>query len=124
MLSERGIQTAQDITAAKFDVAVECSGSAAGFAIARQALRPRGMLVMKSTYAGELTMNASSLVVDEITLIGSRCGPFEPALQLLAERRVDVRGLIEAIYPLEEAAAAFDHAQRPGALKMLVKCPK
>lgn len=122
MLRQRGIETLEELPARKFDIAVECSGNSVGFAIARQALRPRGTLVMKSTYAGDLTMNASALVVDEITVIGSRCGPFEPALDLLAGRRVDVRGLVDAIYPLENATAAFDHAQRPGALKMLVRC--
>ena len=102
------------------DIAVECSGSPEGFAIARSALRARGTLVMKSTYAGELTVNASSLVVDEITLIGSRCGPFAPALRLLAERRIDVRPLMHARYPLSDAIQAFEHAQRPGVLKVLL----
>ena len=104
-----------------FDVAVECSGNPAGFAIARAALRPRGTLVMKSTYAGKLTLNASSLVVDEITLVGSRCGPFAPAIALLAEKRVDVRPLLHATYSLDDALAAFEHAQRPGALKVMVR---
>lgn len=104
-----------------FDVAVECTGNPDGFAIARQALRPRGTLVMKSTYAGNLTMNASSLVVDEITLVGSRCGPFPPALRLLAARAVDVQPLIHATYALEDAVTAFDQAQRRGALKVLVR---
>ena len=76
---------------------------------------------MKSTYAGALTVNASSLVVDEITLIGSRCGPFAPALRLLAEGRVDVAPLLHAVYPLEDGLEAFEHAQRPGALKILVR---
>jgi threonine dehydrogenase-like Zn-dependent dehydrogenase len=77
---------------------------------------------MKSTYAGDLTMNASSLVVDEITLIGSRCGPFDKAIDLLAAHKVDVRDLIDAVYPLDDALAAFDHAQRKGALKVLIRC--
>jgi len=76
---------------------------------------------MKSTYAGELTFNASSLVVDEITIIGSRCGPFAPALRLLADRSIDVRPLITATYPLDDAITAFEHAQRPGTLKVLVR---
>jgi threonine dehydrogenase-like Zn-dependent dehydrogenase len=60
--------------------------------------------------------------VDEITLVGSRCGPFAPALALLASGRVDPRPLVEARYPLAEAVRAFDHAARPGALKVLVDC--
>jgi threonine dehydrogenase-like Zn-dependent dehydrogenase len=122
LLENLGIRTADAAPARRFDIAVECSGSPGGFAIAREALRARGTLVMKSTYAGDLTVNASSLVVDEITLIGSRCGPFEKALELLAERRIDLRGLIHATYPLDEAIEAFDEAQKPGVLKVLVKC--
>ena len=105
-----------------FDVAIECSGNPDGFEIARRAVRPRGTIVMKSTYAGGLTMNASSLVVDEISLIGSRCGPFDKAIDLLAAKRVEVRDLIDAIYPLDDALTAFEHAQRKGALKVLLKC--
>jgi threonine dehydrogenase-like Zn-dependent dehydrogenase len=106
--------------AGKYDIAVECSGNPAGFATARAALRPRGTLVMKSTYAGNLTVNASSMVVDEITLVGSRCGPMAPALALLAERKVDVRPMLHATYALDDAIAAFERAQRPGTLKVLV----
>jgi len=105
-----------------FDIVVECSGNPAGFEVARRAVRPRGTLVMKSTYAGELTVNASSIVVDEITLIGSRCGPFDKAIDLLASGRVEVRNLVEAAYPLDKAISAFGHAQRAGALKVLVQC--
>ena len=105
----------------RFDIAVECTGNPEGFEIARNALRPRGTLVMKSTYAGNLNVNASSLVVDEITLIGSRCGPFEPALRLLASHSIDVRSLIHATHPLDDAIAAFEHAQRRGTLKVLVR---
>ena len=120
LLKGRGIKTA-DAPTGKFDIAVDCSGNQGGFAIARAALRPRGTLVMKSTYAGNLTFNASSVVVDEITFIGSRCGPFAPALRLLAEKAIDVRPLLQATYPLQEALTAFDHAQRPGALKIAVR---
>ncbi len=121
LLQDRGIETVETPPTRKFDVVVECSGSPDGFFVARSALRPRGTLVMKSTYAGELTLNASSLVVDEITMIGSRCGPFAPALRLLAERSIDVRPLITETYPLDDALAAFEHAQRPGTLKVLVR---
>lgn len=122
LLAARGVRTgaADAATPGAFDVAVECTGDARGFAIARAALRPRGTLVMKSTYAGALTLDAASIVVDELTLVGSRCGPFAPALRLLAERRVDVAPLIDARYPLAEGLAAFERAQRPGALKVLV----
>lgn len=103
-----------------FDIAVECTGNPEGFAIARRALRPRGTLVLKSTYAGNLTFDASSLVVDEITLIGSRCGSFPEALKVLSQNQINVQPLIQAHYPLEEAIAAFHHAQKRGVLKILL----
>jgi len=122
-LAARGIQTglAEAVIERSFDLSVECTGNREGFAIARRALRPRGTLVLKSTYAGQLTFDASSLVVDEITLIGSRCGPFPAALDLLATGKVDVQPLIQARYPLSEGLAAFNHAQQRGALKVLLE---
>ncbi|NES23242.1 MAG: alcohol dehydrogenase catalytic domain-containing protein [Symploca sp. SIO3E6] len=121
-LEVRGIKTgfADAVIDRSFDISVECTGNPEGFAIALQALRPRGTLVLKSTYAGKLTIDASSIVVDEITVIGSRCGPFPAALQLLAEGKVDVEELIQARYPLSEGLRAFDHAQRRGVLKVLL----
>lgn len=121
-LEARGIKTgfADAVTEKSFDISVECTGNPEGFAIALGALRPRGTLVLKSTYAGKLTIDASSVVVDEITVIGSRCGPFPQALQLLAAGQVEVEGLIQARYPLSEGLKAFDHAQRRGVLKVLV----
>lgn len=109
-----------EIEPGTFDVAIECSGNPDGFVTARRALRPRGTLVMKSTYAGELTFNAAALVVDEITLVGSRCGPFAPALQLLAAGEIDPRPMIEARYSFEEADAAFEHAGGAGTLKIIL----
>jgi threonine dehydrogenase-like Zn-dependent dehydrogenase len=126
LLEGRGIGTAlvDQIENATFDLAVECTGNADGFRVARRALRPRGTLVMKSTYADRLTLDASSLVVDEITLVGSRCGPFAPALRLLAEGLVDVEPLIDARYPLVRALEAFDHAARSGVLKVILETTK
>lgn len=121
-LAARGIQTGLEdaVTDRAFDLAVECTGNPAGFELARRALRPRGILVLKSTYAGQLTFDASSLVVDEITLIGSRCGPFPPALQLLASGQIDVEPLIHARYPLSKGLAAFEQAKTKGVLKVLL----
>jgi threonine dehydrogenase-like Zn-dependent dehydrogenase len=115
------IRADEDIPLRTFDIAVECTGMPEGFALARSALRPRGTLVMKSTYAGKLTLDAAAIVVDEITLVGSRCGPFLPALQLLSQKRVDVNPLIHARYRLEDAEAAFERAQRPEVLKVLLE---
>jgi threonine dehydrogenase-like Zn-dependent dehydrogenase len=114
------ISTGDAAEARTFDIAVECTGNPTGFAIALQSLRPRGTLVLKSTYADRLTLDASAIVVDEITLIGSRCGPFAEALELLAQERVNVAPLIQARYPLSEGLAAFEHAQQRGVLKVLV----
>lgn len=122
-LKARNIATgfAKAVAERTFDVAVECTGNPDGFAIARRALRPRGILVLKSTYASNLSLDISSIVVDEITLIGSRCGPFSKALQLLAENKIEVNHLIQAKYPLVEGLAAFQHAQKRGVLKVLLE---
>jgi threonine dehydrogenase-like Zn-dependent dehydrogenase len=121
LLAARGIATvaAEAVSPGSFDVAVECTGNHLGFGLAQRALRPRGTLVMKSTYAGALTFDASAVVVNELTLVGSRCGPFDKALALLEAGQVDVVPLIQARYPLERALDAFDHAQRPGTMKVL-----
>lgn len=110
----------QELTARSADVVVECTGSPSGFAQARALLRPRGTLVLKSTYHGDTTVDLSGLVVDEITLVGSRCGPFAPALRLLAEGLVDPRPLITAVYSLDDGKAAFTRAAAAGVLKVLV----
>ncbi|MEB3119789.1 MAG: alcohol dehydrogenase catalytic domain-containing protein [Snowella sp.] len=112
---------AEAVTDRAFDIAVECTGNPDGFAIARRALRPRGILVLKSTYANQLSLDISSIVVDEITLIGSRCGPFSKALKLLVENKIKVDNLIQAKYPLNEGLAAFKHAQQRGVLKVLLE---
>jgi threonine dehydrogenase-like Zn-dependent dehydrogenase len=118
-----GIQTgyADAVQTGAFDIAVECTGNPEGFAIARRALRPRGTLVLKSTYAGNLSLDMSSIVVDEITLIGSRCGPFPEALDLLATGKIDVAPLIHARYSLAEGLSAFEHAQQRGVLKVILE---
>jgi threonine dehydrogenase-like Zn-dependent dehydrogenase len=122
MLSARGILSISeaDIEPRKWDVVVEATGSPDGFNLARKAVRPRGTLVMKSTYAGNLDMNLSSIVVDEITVVGSRCGPFAPALRLLERREVDPTVLIAERYQLKDALKAFDRAAQPGVLKVLI----
>jgi threonine dehydrogenase-like Zn-dependent dehydrogenase len=110
-----------DVEARSFDVAVECTGNADGFRIALGSLRPRGTLVLKSTYKGELAVDAAPLVVDEIRVLGSRCGPFAPAIRLLERRRIETSPLVHARYPLDRGVEALDHAARPGALKVLLE---
>ncbi len=122
LLTARGIRLINeaDVQKWRWDVVVEATGSPSGFALARRAIRPRGTLVLKSTYKGEMSVDFSSIVVDEINIIGSRCGPFEPALRLMEERQVDPTVLIDAEYPLTEAVKAFERAAQPGALKVVV----
>ncbi len=122
LLAARDIHTAliTERPTVRADVVVECTGSPTGFELAREMVRPRGTLVLKSTYAGSLTLDLSRIVVDEITIVGSRCGPFALALDLLARRAVDVRSLIHARYPLTEAVTALEHAQRAGVLKVVL----
>lgn len=121
-LAKRNIKTAlaDAVKAQSFDIAVECTGNPDGFAIAVGALRPRGTLVLKSTYAGKLTLDASILVVNEITLVGSRCGPFDKSLNLLAQNKIDVKSLIQGEYGLSEGLKGIKQAQQRGTLKILL----
>jgi threonine dehydrogenase-like Zn-dependent dehydrogenase len=103
------------------DVVVEATGSPQGFMVARNLVRPGGTLILKSTFAGEsVPLDLSYLVVDEVTVMGSRCGPFAPALRLLESGRVHVLPLIQARYDLTDAVAALHHAAQRGVLKVLV----
>jgi 2-desacetyl-2-hydroxyethyl bacteriochlorophyllide A dehydrogenase len=104
-----------------FDVVVEATGSPDGFAAASRTVRPRGTIVLKSTYQRHLPFDVSTIVVNEITLVGSRCGPFGSALHLLQTGQVAPEALIEHAYPLGEVLAAFEQAALPGALKVLLR---
>ena len=104
------------------DIAVEATGSPDGFEEARSLVRPGGTLLLKSTFAGALgDFDVSQLVVDEIRLVGSRCGPFPPALRLLQEGRVRVDGLISAEYALDDGLAALSQAAQKGVLKVFIR---
>src|ERR1051326_60 len=121
----RGIEANTVIEAAKrasqFDVAVEASGSASGFALAQQLLHPRGILVLKSTFHGKTEIDTAPLVVNEINVIGSRCGRFAPALELLKTGVVDVESLIDQQFPLIAGVQAMDEAGKAGVLKILLR---
>ena len=103
-----------------YDLAVECTGGPTGFDDALTALRPRGTLVLKSTSTAPLRINSTDIVVNEIQVVGSRCGPFAPALQALARRSVAVADLVDATYPLREAKRALDKAAEPGVIKVQI----
>jgi len=123
ILKRQGIATrlASEATDIKADVVIDCTGKPAGFASARAMLKPRGTLVLKSTFHGQNEVNMTSIVVDEVSIVGSRCGPFAPALRLLSMKLVEVEPLIAAVIPLDEALAAFELAQTPGTLKVLLR---
>ena len=122
---KRGIETTTPQEAAKrqrqFDVVVEASGAASGFALALDLLRPKGQLVLKSTFHGKTELNAARIVVDEISIIGSRCGRFTPALDLLEKDAVDVESLISEEYPLSKGVHAMRRAATRGVLKVLLR---
>ena len=123
LLTDRSIRliTEDEIQPWRWDIVVEATGSSDGFDLARKAIRPRGTLVMKSTYKGNMAVNFSSIVVDELTILGSRCGPFEPALRLLEKGDVDPTVLIAKRFKLSEAVKAFEVAAQPGMLKVLLE---
>ncbi len=100
---------------------VECSGSSQGLETALRIVRPRGTIILKSTVAANSTINLAPIIVDEIRVQGSRCGPFAPALQALSQQFIDVQSLISAHYPLDEALAAFQYAEQKGVLKVLMR---
>lgn len=110
----------EDVQRWRWDVVVEATGSPGGFTLARRAIRPRGTLVLKSTYKGETNVDFSSIVVDEINVIGSRCGPFEPALRLMEAKLVDPTVLVDAEFPLGAGLKAFERAAQAGVLKVLM----
>jgi threonine dehydrogenase-like Zn-dependent dehydrogenase len=105
----------------RFDVVVEATGSASGLELALSAVRPRGTLVLKSTIAGNHQVSLAPIVINEINVIGSRCGPFPDALTALAAKQVSVAPLIEKIYGLNDGLVAVAHAARPGTRKILLK---
>jgi len=104
-----------------FDIVIEATGSPSGWEQALQLIKPRGRLVLKSTFHGQVAFNPAPLVVDEITVIGSRCGRFEPALSLLKAKNVQPMRLVHHTLPLARALQAFDLARQPEVLKVLLQ---
>jgi threonine dehydrogenase-like Zn-dependent dehydrogenase len=123
ILGNLGIETMplSDWRGSQADVVIEASGSPSGLKLALESVRPRGRLVLKSTVAGEHRVALAPLVVNEIAVIGSRCGPFPPALDALARKSVAVTPLIERVYSLSDGIEAVAHAGRSGALKVLLR---
>ena len=105
----------------QFDLVVEASGSSSGFQLALDVLRPRGVLALKSTFHGATEMNAARIVVDEISVVGSRCGRFAPALELLSSNTIDVGSLISEEFALANGVRAMERAAEPNVLKVLLR---
>lgn len=123
LAAKAGVNTrdARDFDPAdRFDLVVEASGAPAGLDLALRIVRPRGTIVLKSTFHGAVEIDTSRIVVDEISIVGSRCGRFEDALKLLASGEIDLEPLIAATYTLDRGIAAMREAARPGTLKVLV----
>jgi threonine dehydrogenase-like Zn-dependent dehydrogenase len=105
-------------------VGVDATGSADGLRAAIATCEPRGTIILKSTVHGLVTIDTAPVIVNEVTLVGSRCGRFEPAIQLLASGQVNVADLISAEYPLDRAPEAFECAATKGVLKVLLRPPE
>ncbi len=125
LAKQNGVETVLLENAAKlnrtFDVAVEASGSESGFAVALDLLKPRGKLILKSTFHGTPTWQAARVVVDEITIVGSRCGRFAPALELLRVGKINVENLISDQFALRDGVRAMRRATEKGVLKVLLE---
>ena len=115
-----GTEIAKKLPAAKYEFVVEATGSSKGLRQAVQMTQPRGTVIMKSTVHGLVSIDSAPVIVNEITLVGSRCGRFEPALRLLARRKVRVDAMISDVLPLKSAPRAFREAAKPGVLKVLL----
>lgn len=124
MLQKMGIATKTRIETAdehSFDVVVEATGREGGFSDTMRLVRPRGTVVLKSTIASKSKMDFAPAIINEITIVGSRCGPFRPAINALASGLVNVDDLVSAVYPISEYKKAFDEAAKPENLKILLK---
>ncbi|MCH7923209.1 MAG: alcohol dehydrogenase catalytic domain-containing protein [Nitrospinae bacterium] len=122
ILRARGIAAslAEEAPGVRYQVVVDATGLPEGLSQALGLVAPRGTVVLKTTVAGETTLALAPVVIDEVTVVGSRCGPLDKAVEWLSGRRVEVEPLIEAAYPLSEGIEAFRHAARRGARKILL----
>ncbi|MDH3191567.1 MAG: alcohol dehydrogenase catalytic domain-containing protein [Nitrosopumilus sp.] len=105
----------------RFDLVVEATGHNSGFVDSMKLIKPRGIVILKSTIASRENLDLTPTIVNEITLVGSRCGTFRPAIDALASKKVSVDGLIDSIYPLEKFQDAIEYAKKPDTLKVFLK---
>lgn len=122
LLQDRGIKTllkGQDIDDI-FDIVVEATGNEEGLIEGLSRVKPCGRIILKSTYQGRPCLDVTKVVVDEIQMIGSRCGPFGKAIEALAQKQVEVKKMVDADFHLEKAGEAFELAKKPGTMKVLI----
>jgi threonine dehydrogenase-like Zn-dependent dehydrogenase len=112
---------ADEIRGSLADIVVEVTGSPEGFALSRSLTRARGTLLLKSTFAGDVNVNLSKLVVDEITLVGSRCGNYPAGLRALSSGLIQVGEMVDSVFALEQGLEAITRAGEPGVLKVLIR---
>ena len=122
LAAQMGVKTEllQNFQAQQADVVIEATGSPNGLEMAIANVKPRGTIVLKSTVAANSNLNLAPIVVKELTVLGSRCGPFAPALRSMELGLVDPEPLISAIYPLSEGLSAFQKAQDRNSIKVLI----
>ena len=125
-LNKRGIKTCRfdEVSPNKADVVIECTGSPAGFNAALNVVHPRGTIVLKSTYEVKPPVDLVPIVIDEITIIGSRCGPFPPAIRLLENKVIDVLSLISQRFSFDKAIEAINAAHQKENLKIILNISK
>ncbi len=124
LLKNLGIKTKIGIDSddnQKFDLVVEATGSNSGFTDSMKLIKPKGTVILKSTLASKTNLDLTSMVINEVSVIGSRCGPFGPAINALASGRISVDNLIDSTYSLEKFQDAFEQAKKPDILKVLLK---
>jgi threonine dehydrogenase-like Zn-dependent dehydrogenase len=123
MLSHWGIRAVarNEVPERRAQFVVDCTGTPEGFAAALDMIEPRGTIVLKSTYRGIPQVDMTRVAVEELRIVGSRCGPFATALNHLKAGLIDVEPLIEARYPFSDALTAMRHAAAPGAMKILLE---
>lgn len=123
-LEKLGIKTRMDILQSdehSFDIVVDATGRESGFFDAMKLIKPRGTVILKSTMSSQNKLDLSQTVVNEVTFIGSRCGPFRPAIDALASGIIQVDDLIDSVFPLEEFESAFEQAAKSDSLKVMLK---
>lgn len=123
LLDGLGVDTAtvDEVHDVEADLVIDCTGSPDGFGMAMNLVRPEGTVVVKSTVAEQTKADITGMVVNEVTVVGSRCGPFLPALRALQDHAVEVEQLVSETFPIERAAEAFDVARGSNAMKVLIR---